>query len=365
MHSNDPPGKETRKEHEQIDSKILTDTSDRFGRLFHLIGDAVVEIELSEDIPVVRNVNPAFEEIFGYDKDTILGESVNEYIIPDGYDAEATTFDRRTARGKPNHAIVRRQTTTGIREFLYRGVPYIGPDGRQFAFAIYSDITEKQTYERHIQVIHRILRHNLRNDLSVILGAASEIRQETDSSRVEDLAEMILASAESLDGIGEETRVLQRILTEAKTPKPIDIAHFCRETTESVSRCNPEASLLIDVPDTLYVRGIPELRTAIEGLIQNAVLHNTDVPHVTITGTKRENQVVLEIKDDGPGIPKHELTPLLSDTEITQLQHGSGLGLWLTRYAVETCDGQIEYERTDDGWTVLRLRFRPPQRPCD
>jgi len=365
MHSTDPPGKETQREHEPIDSKILTNTSDRFGRLFHLIGDAVVEIELREDVPIVRNVNPAFEEIFGYDKDEILGESINEYVIPDGYDEEATTFDRRTARGKPNHAIVRRQTTTGIREFLYRGVPYMGTDGQQFAFAIYSDITEKQTYKRHIQVIHRILRHNLRNDLSVILGAASEIRQETDSARVRELTEMISSSAGSLDGMGEETRILQGILTEANTPKPIDIAHFCRNTTESVSRSNPEATLLTDIPDRLCVRGIPELDTAIEGLIENAVIHNTGVPHVTITGTKRENQVVLEIKDDGPGIPKHELTPLLPDTEITQLQHGSGLGLWLTRYAVEACDGQIEYERTGDGWTVLRLRFRPPQRSCD
>jgi len=142
------------------DAFHAADAADRFGHLFHLIDDAVVEIELVDLEPIVRTVNPAFEELFGYDRETVVGEPLNEFIVPTGVESRSVDFDRRTAEGKSNTALVERQTATGIREFLYRGVPYEGPSGRRFGFAIYSDITEQRVYERHSQVIQRILRHS-------------------------------------------------------------------------------------------------------------------------------------------------------------------------------------------------------------
>jgi len=351
MHSgNEPQGSDA--------DEFGSDAEERFGQLFHLIGDAVVEFELVDRTPVVRATNPAFEEIFGYDRERVRGESLNEFIIPDEHDGQAESFDERTARGEENHAIVNRQTASGVREFLYRGVPYERQSG-QFGFAIYSDITEQRRYEQHIQVIHRILRHNLRNDLSVILGAASQIRAATGDRRVHELAEMVDRHAKTLELLGEETRTLEKILTSEQQPCPIGLATLARGIAGSVDRDWPEASVATDLPETVVVEAIPEIESAIEGLVENAVIHNTGDPDVEVRGKRGGNRAVLEIVDDGPGIPKHELTPLLDGTEITQLQHGSGLGLWLARCAVEASDGGIEYERTGDGRSIIRLLFPP------
>ena len=358
MNSNDRQRGDPGDDPDSIDPATISETSDRFGRLFNLIGDAVVEIELTDDVPVVREVNPGFEEIFGYDRETVCGESINEYIVPEGYEKEATEFDQRTAAGTPNHAFVHRKTATGVREFLYRGVPYRRTDGRQFAFAIYSDVSEVKSYERHIQVIHRILRHNLRNDLSVIFGAASAIENRSADEGVQELTEMVFRSARSLDGIGEEIRTIETVLTGDPRRGPVNLAAVCTELVQTISQEHPVASLSIDFPEPLMVQGVPQLGNAVEALVENAVVHNSGVPHVEVRGSRTGNQVVLEIADDGPGIPEHELTPLVSDTEITQLQHGSGLGLWLARYVIEACDGNIEHERTDDR-TVLRVQLRP------
>lgn len=337
---------------------VPTDLTDRFGRLFDLIGDAVVEIELVEQEPVVRTVNPAFEDIFGYSREDVLGESLNEFILPEEGDSQAATFDQRTAAGKDNHAIVRRQTATGVREFLYRGVPYKRKDGRQFAFAIYSDITEQRTYERHIKVIHRILRHNLRNNLSVILTAATQTGEMTDDPEIEDLSAMVARHARSLETLGEETRTLEQILTGDQTSCPLDLTAICEDAVESITADHPDIPIRLNIPESTSITGIPKLQTAIYGLVENAVIHNTGEVNIELVGTQTDDHIVLEIRDNGPGIPEDELTPLLPETQITQLQHGSGLGLWLARCAIEASDGQLTYNR-EGGWTVLQLVFRP------
>ena len=332
--------------------------SDRFGHLFDLIDDAVVEIELVDTTPVVRAVNEAFEDVFGYDRAAVLGESLNRFIIPDAAEGTASSFDERTAAGKANHAIVRRETATGVRDFLYRGVPYERADGRQFGFAIYSDITEQRTYERHIHVIHRILRHNLRNELTVILGAAAMLDAEVDDPAVGERVAKIRRHAQELATLGKEARTLERVLTGDRRTRSLDVVPFCRQACESV-RESTAGEITLDAPDTLRVEGIPELQTAIEGLVENAVVHNTDDPHVRVAARWGPKRIVVEITDDGPGIPDSERTAVFGRGEdITQLQHGSGLGLWLARCAVEVCDGRLEYERSE-GLTTVRVILRP------
>lgn len=339
------------------DTSSASGASDRFGHLFDLIGDAVVEIELVDTTPVVRAVNPAFEEIFGYDERSVLGESLNEFIVPERHATDADSFDERTAAGKPNHAIVRRQTATGVREFLYRGVPYEGPNGHRFGFAIYSDITEQRTYERHIQVIHRILRHNLRNELSVIMGTSQLLETETNREDIERRAAQITQHAHELASLGKEAQTLERILTEDRQPEPIDIVPMCTEAVNTVEE-HTSGTISLDLPDRLSVSAIPELVTALEALIENGIVHNDDEPVVRLSGEYEPKRAVVEIADNGPGIPESERTPVFDRGDITQLQHGTGLGLWLARCTVEVCDGHLEYDRTEDDWTVVRMVLR-------
>jgi PAS domain S-box-containing protein len=232
---------------QSADQHREADPSGRFGRLFNLIGDAVVEIELVDTTPIVRSVNAGFESVFGYDRETVVGTSLNEFIIPEGHDTEATSFDERTAVGKPNHAIVRRQTATGVREFLYRGIPYEGTDGRRFGFAIYSDITEQRTYERHIQVIHRLLRHNLRNELTVILGATEMLESDAERDAVAERAAQIRSHAQNLASLGKEAQVLERVLTGEIEPRPLDLAPLCAQACQSVRQTTSGGVVTLDV----------------------------------------------------------------------------------------------------------------------
>lgn len=338
--------------------ELDSDAAVRFGHLFHLISDAVVEIELLEYDPIVRSVNPGFETIFGYDREDVLGESLNDFIVP--ADAtDATAFDERTAAGKENAAIVRRKTATGVREFLYRGVPYQRSDGRPFGFAIYSDITEQRRYERHSRVIHRILRHNLRNDLSVIMAAANHIESTATSVEIRTQAEKISDHARRLGTLRQETRALERVLDETGTVAT-DVTDVCRKAVTATDLAEPD-TVRVDIPDDLTVIAVQQLQAALEALVDNALTHAGDEPTVTVRarcGSDNGTETVaIEVMDDGPGIPEQERAPVFDDRDITQLEHGSGLGLWLARWTAESSGGDIEYERVD-GHTIVRLVLR-------
>jgi PAS domain S-box-containing protein len=345
---NDDDGEDNRR-----DSGTDEGVAGRFGALFHRINDAVVEAEMVDGEPIIREANPAFEAVFGYERSAVLDEPINSIIVPDD-DERAQEFDRRAGAGKQSTAIVRRETATGVREFLLRTVPEEREHG-EYSFAIYSDITEQRRHERHSQVVHRMLRHNLRNDLSVILTLADSLA-ESEDDEVREAATKISEHAEQIASLREETRPLEQVLDSGRDVAPREVGALCRTAVAAVA--GDDDSVHVDVPGGLSVLAIPHLQHALESLVENALLYAGDDPTVIVRAGPTDEAVHVEVVDDGPGIPEHERAPVFRDRDITQLEHGSGVGLWLVRWTVEACGGDLEYERTDDGCTVVRLVLR-------
>jgi len=181
-------------------------SNERFRHLFEQSHDAIVSFEMVEMAPVVRSVNTAFVETFGYDADDIVGESLNDFIVPEERSEEAADYDRQTAAGETNYDVVTRKTVNGRRDLVYRGLSYTTGDGGRYGFAIYTDVTDDRRRRRRLQVLHRVLRHNLRNDLSVVVGMADHVRQTAADPEQQRAAEGILTAAERLASVSEQAR---------------------------------------------------------------------------------------------------------------------------------------------------------------
>jgi PAS domain S-box-containing protein len=333
-------------------------SDDRYGLLFELSNDAVAEVEIVDGIPVVRAVNPAFVDVFGYDREVIVGESLNEFIVPEHRSGEAAAFDQRTAQGEANWATVSRRTADGIREFLYRGVPF-ERDGSQHGLAVYTDITDQRRRERHHQVLHRVLRHNLRNDLSRILAATEALLVESDDEYVRehagrahdavtDLEELTVAASRVEDMLGS-------VPTEEVT---IDIADTLRELVDGYREESPDVTITTSLPASLDVRADHRLSAALDALIENAVEHGATGYGAGESATLRieahadGTQAVVAVTDAGPGIPDYERAAVFDGQPLSQLSHGSGLGLWLAKWVVENYGGTLTYERSGGETTV-------------
>jgi len=347
-------------------SENETADSEWFDHFFDRMVQAVVEFELRDGEPIVRAVNPAFEKKFGYHAGYIVGESLNEYIVPDNHRGGSTTLDSKMADGNVVDGVYTRQTASGPKDFYCRCFP-IGTDGDgQFGLATYTDVTENQQSKQHLQVLHRVLRHNLRNELTVVLGMADEIASHAESPSVEQAAARITSRAQKLVSVSRKARMAHNILKQPHTDTVIDVGHVATELVAETTQQWPEATITTDIETPLPVSTGPEIRDALDNLLDNAITHNTGDTTVNVSVRKytpihvttREfgQEAVIDIEDNGSGIPENERSVVFDEEDMSQLKHGSGFGLWVVRWIVESAGGSVNYDRSD-GWTTVGLRL--------
>jgi PAS domain S-box-containing protein len=328
--------------------------ADRFRQLFEHVQDAIVDFELVDDEPIVRSVNDAFVELFGYDPADVRGESLNDLIVPSWRAGESDRFDRRTASGKHNHAVVDRRTDEGVKTVLYRGVPY---DGGQRGFAIYTDLTDEIRQERQLAVLNRVLRHNLRSEVNVLAGNAETLLEAAESPEQVAAAETIRDSALTLSRLGDEARDIERVLDADPELEPTDVASTVADAREAVPLVD-RADLAVDVGDAPPVLTGGHLDRALAALLDNAVRHaDAPTPEVTVSALKADDGVTVTVADDGPGLPDRERRLLTGELDLTPLDHGEGLGLWLVRWIVTAYGGAVEYADRTDGGSAITLRL--------
>ena len=316
-----------------------TDATSRFETLFEQLSDPVVEFEQDDDgEPIIVSANAAFRDVFA-PAESVVGRPLNELIVPADRRDEAATFDQRTADGKPNRAVIERTTSDGRRKFLYRGVP--AGDGR--GFAIYSDVTEKLRQERHLDVLQRVLRHNLRNDVNVITGEVERALASVESEETRAALSSIEETANGLTQLCTEAQTIRKALGEPTPLEPTDLAAILDTVSKDCLRRFTQATISVDCPDTLSVQADSRLRIVVDGLVDNAVRHNTaSMPKVILSASVGDDDTVeLAVADNGPGIPQTEQRVLADEAQISPLSHGSGLGLWLVKWLTESYGGSL------------------------
>jgi len=225
-----------------------------------------------------------------------------------------------------------------------------------------TDITERKIRERRLEVMTRVLNHNLRNKMNLIEGYTELLRRELGDDAPEKPLDVIDATTEDLLGIAESVRKIDHTLSGPPAESATDLRD---RLTELVSRTRdryPEATLELSLPpaDTSLDTTVVGLMTAIEEGVENAVKHNDGPnPHVEIRVERSSTDwIEVEIADDGPGIPDHE-TRVLEDGE-TSLTHGERLGIWLMYWVINKAGGEFSVSSSEDGST---LRFAVPAHP--
>jgi len=341
-----------------IDRSELTETRaelaaqrDRFQHLFDRVPDAVVDVEFVDGEPVARAVNAAFEDTFEADADDVVGRPLNDVVGSTGEGSGPPALDEGSM-WEPD-------TTTqfthadGRRTFLVRGFRYPG-EGTERAFGIYTDVTDQLEQEQRLRVLHRVLRHNLRNQMNAIMGYA-DLLAGSDSDDAA-YARRISTTAAAVAELSDQVRSIEQALDRERESTTVDaarvVAHVAREYPETTIRVDDEEA----VP--AVADGLLEL--AVETILENAVEHVED-PTVEIeiapADVDPDTWVDVVVRDDGPGIPDREQAVVAGHREITQVDHSRGLGLWVTRWILEGVGGRLVFgDQAGGGSVVLRLR---------
>lgn len=92
------------------------------------------------------------------------------------------------------------------------------------------------------------------------------------------------------------------------------------------------------------------IRQLLDNLVGNAIKYTNEGGQVNVSINVQDGQIILEIKDTGPGIPKSEQTKIFDKfyraTNVPDGSQGTGLGLAIVKSIVESQHGRIWVEST-------------------
>ena len=325
-----------------FDSVFRLDTDGRFtyasDSAFDLLGYSPAELE-GEPISLAHP-----------DEETTEWARENLERILDGEPAEARDFPLETRSGDIIYTDI-------------RGVPIYDWDVPEEersvddivgAQVLVRDASERRQREGLISVINRVLRHNVRNEMTVIRGLADVLADELEADRAKRAA-VISAAASRLIDLTESAQKIEQHRDLSPTLEPTDVVALIDRAVVECETRYPDASITVRDPSEAIAATLPRIEVAFIEIIENAVKYGGDPATVDVDVTVSDQQVTCRIRDAGPGLPPREQAVLSAGNE-TPLVHGTGLGLWLSYWIVTTLDGDIDVTASETGTTVaIRL----------
>ena len=217
--------------------------------------------------------------------------------------------------------------------------------------------------------------HEVRNPLNAIGMTAQRLRREflgaDQAPQARDEAEL----RELLDVLGGETqrinRIVQQFLDYARPPRlslretslrgMLEAAAGALGAKAATRRVTIERDLT-GAGDAVF--DPDQLKQAVDNLLRNAIDASPDGGRVRLEARRDGPDHVIDVVDEGPGIPAH-LVPKIFDLYFTTKADGTGVGLAVTHQIVEAHQGRIEVDSPPGRGTRMRVRIPANQEASD
>jgi len=316
----------------------------------HLARDEILEnmedrVIVLDDSQQIADINPAAAELLDRSEAAAIGEHV-ETVFPE---IAALLDEGADTRVQTELSL---ETDDGVRYYNVRVSPLHRARGVVAGTLIsLRDVTDKRQQRQRLDVLNRLLRHNLRNEMNVVAGNAELVERQLADPELRERLDRIVETATRITDQSDKVGQVSRTFDEDASVT-VDLGETVRNEVRDARDRYPAAEIIADVPADLDVAVDPAIAIALDELLANAVEHNdSETPTVTVRARETDGFAVLEVSDDGPGIDPHELA-VLEEGEETALEHGSGVGLWVVYWTVEQFGGRLEFENDDRGCTV-------------
>ena len=322
---------------------------------------AIVTLDLNENI---ISCNPAFEQLFGYNPNEVLGKNLDQMISMNDTD-EGKKFTYQVKEGNPVHSYTTRTRKDGTPvEVEVFGVPVSIGNTRVGIMAIYHDISELINAKRAAEAADKAkseflanMSHEIRTPMNGVIGMIELLKDTPLDVEQRDYLNTANESAESLMSLINEILDFAKIESGQMTVESIDFD--LRSMVEGVARtlaARAEAKGLEmvcmvnrDIPSR--VKGDPtRLRQVLVNLVGNAIKFTSRgeiVIRAIVDEKKEENtRFLFSITDTGIGIPQEYQKTIFErfvqvDNSSTREYGGTGLGLAISTELVKLMGGEI------------------------
>ncbi len=204
-----------------------------------------------------------------------------------------------------------------------------------------------------------VVSHELKTPVAIIKGYAEtlsrpEARQ--NPALVEEMLEAITEESDRLARLVDDLLDASRLQAgglSLQDAAQVDLAEIARRVVERHTSRASRHTLKLDFPPNFpEIRGDPQrLEQVLENLVSNAIKYSPRGGEVLVRGRVKRAEVMLEVADEGVGIPLAEQAHIFErfyrvEGPETRAAAGTGLGLYLTRAIVRAHGGRIWVEST-------------------
>ncbi len=344
-------------------SKIVRDISEH-RKLTNARTMLAAIVECSDDAIISKNLdgiitswNAAAERLFGYKAEEIIGQSVLRIIPRDLQFEEPGIIARLKSGERIEHYETRRVRKDGeLLDVSLTVSPIRDEKGRVVGGSkILRDVRDRKLAEVALVEKEKFaaagrlaatLAHEVNNPLESITNLSYLLSQnESLDAEARHFTELLLKEVQRAGDITRQTLGYYR---ESKTPADVDVRQILEHVLNSKRNKFERAKIQAHVhfQEIPTIKGFDgELRQVFENLIENAIDALAGGGTISVSARVEtldgEKHIVIQICDNGIGIPSESMSSLFEPFFTSKVGKGSGLGLWVSRSIARKHGGDI------------------------
>jgi len=360
----------------QNDSKLLRSqyipTSEFYSQIIDSLQDYSI-LTLDNDLKI-NSWSSGSVSIFGYEPDEVLGKNFEiiftEEDRKNGIPQREIDKALKEGRAVDNRWHICKDEST----FYAYGLvfPLTGIDGDMLGYVkILRDLTERKKAEdsiknyvkeleelnTHKESVLAILSHDLRSPLSSIIGTAQYLKDNFEKMKPEVLKEMLeLLYKSSIDELSMLDYLLEwariKYASEVFSPSKIELVKYINQVFDklkeiaSINTINLHHEIAEN--EIVFADG-KMLLSILQNIVSNALKHTKPEGEVVITAKRKDDKLIIEVKDNGIGMSKEIMdklfAPQMASLSTARAENkGAGIGLLLVKGFLERNSGEIWVE---------------------
>ncbi|MFD1585567.1 histidine kinase N-terminal 7TM domain-containing protein [Halorientalis brevis] len=351
-----------------IDPAPLTSTVKVAGFLF-----GVARFELLDIVPVARKtvIENMRDAVFVVDRTNRIVDvnQAGKRLVGDGdvvRNAIDEVFDAETIRAHEDMREGQTELTLSLdgepRHFDFQISP-LSADGAAHGgrLFVFRDVTERKRREDELAILNRIVRHDIRNDMSVIDGRGALLEEYVEEGGQEHLQKIRKSSQHVVELTDNVGTLMESIASEQTMEVEPTALSAVLETQLDRARMRHDAAEFVvegAIPQNSLVTANEMLSSVFTNLFNNAVNHNdSDACRVTVSVTETPASVRVEVADDGPGIPDEKKDDIFGRGAKGLDSSGTGVGLYLVDTLIDHYGGTITVRDNEPTGSVFVIEL--------
>ncbi len=381
---------------QQDNSKVLKNhyipTAEFYSQIIDSLQDYSI-FTLDKEL-IINSWNSGSSTIFGYETEEVIGKHFDIIFTEEDKKNGVPKVEIDTALKEGRAVDNRWQICKDRSKFYAYGLifPLTGIDGELLGYVkILRDLTERRKSEEairkyvkeleelntHKESILAILSHDLRSPLAGIIEAGGYLASnfdEMERNEVKQMLDLLLQASKDelnmLDYLLGWARI--KYASEAFSPTKIELAQYVEKVFNIL---NENAALKtislhheVEKNTNVFVDG-KMLLSILQNIVSNALDNTRPGGKITVTSKRKEDKIIIEIKDTGIGMSK-EIQEKLFIPQMDSLSKegkdnkGAGIGLLLVKGFLEKNGGEIWVESLEGEGSSFYFTL-PVDKPLD